>query len=136
MTVRDFQTYQLVTLWRASFGNPQLKSEIEHEFKERIRDNKNFSIEDLFDTMITHGKRPIIHFIPTSDSHVRYGDFIRADELIVLDSIKQTMDKNKGSNPPQLSYGILMIKAAVKNDSGDNELKEIEINTNEIFELA
>ena len=82
INLKQFDLDGLSTLWLASVRNPEMRRSIEKELQNHIANNKNFSREFIFKICKILNHALGVFFIPSSEAHTRYGDYVTIDMLL------------------------------------------------------
>lgn len=135
MDILKIDIGQLIMLWQASDGNPELKQQIEIEFQNRIATNSNFSLEYCFQICIIEKHAITIYFIPTSEAYKRYGSDLTIDMLL---SDEETQNLMKSYSAKTQTTGIVKGKVLVTGNLTKEQIAQaasIGFHTGDISEM-
>jgi hypothetical protein len=123
--------FELSTLWTVSGRNPDLRLAISNELNNRISTNKAFSREFFFENHVKGGKVFNIHFIPTSPSFNKYGQFVTAIKYEYSSEEALELTLNCQAKPSLNTQGE--VTAQVLSLDNKAELDEVTFNTQDIY---
>ncbi len=122
INLKQFDLDGLSTLWLASVRNPEIRQAIENELQIHIANNKNFSREFIFKICKVLNHALGVFFIPSSDAHKMYGDYVTIDLLLTDDELIE-MVTNYSSQPPKNTTGQVKAKVLVPDHLTADQVK-------------
>ncbi len=121
---------KFIDLWESFEANKIVNEELNNYLQTYINSNNAYSIENIFKIVKMDNHACGVHFIPTSKSYEKYGQFVTIIDFVCSDEDGgQYLCNWHSSNP---TYGTF--KAIKLHEYGKEDYdKEIEISTNDIY---